>query len=74
MSSVTTTFANYGWQYDAANRVTAFTNGQHASENVQYDYDRSGQLTDADHNGAVTDKGYIYDANGNRTTAIVWPG
>ncbi len=64
----TTTFADYGWSYDAFSRVTQFTfdsliGGPGQSD---YTYDETGQLTAADHD-YQTDESYEYDENGNRT-------
>jgi RHS repeat-associated protein len=64
-----TTFAGYGWTYDAANRITSFTNSQHTSEDAAYSYDDAGQLTDADRSGTANDEAYTFDDNGNRVTA-----
>jgi YD repeat-containing protein len=52
--------------YDAANRVTGFTNSAHTAENAAYSYDNSGQLTEADRSGTSGDESYSYDDNGNR--------
>jgi len=64
-----TTFAGYGWAYDAANRITSFTNSQHATENATYTYDNTDQLTGADRTGSGNDESYAYDDNGNRLNA-----
>ena len=66
------TLENYGWTYDAANRVQTFAdgpaNGPHANESVsQYTYDAASQLTGATR--TATSEAYTYDANGNRTLA-----
>jgi RHS repeat-associated protein len=63
----TTTFAGYTWAYNAANRVTAFTNSEHSAEDSTYGYDDFGQITTADRTGTSNDEGYTYDDNGNRT-------
>ena len=39
------------------------------SEDVVFDYDPRGQLTEADY-AALTDEDYAYDENGNRTDDI----
>ena len=57
----TTTFAGYTWQYNAANRVTAFANSEHSAEDSTYGYDDFGQLTSADRDGSGNDEGYTYD-------------
>jgi RHS repeat-associated protein len=64
-----TTFADYGWAYDAANRMTAFTNTVYPSEDAAYTHDATGQLTGADRTGSGDDESYVYDDNGNRVTA-----
>jgi RHS repeat-associated protein len=69
----TTTFADYGWTYDAADRMTAMTNSQHTAENVTYSYDDRGQLTGADY-ASLTDETYTYDDNGNRTGSGLFTG
>ncbi|WP_425618761.1 RHS repeat-associated core domain-containing protein [Anatilimnocola sp. NA78] len=59
-----TTWAGYGYTYDAAGRilsVDSFIDGL-----SEYDYDDTDQLTGADHT-SVTDEAYTYDSNGNRT-------
>jgi RHS repeat-associated protein len=63
----TTTFAGYAWAYNAANRVTAFTNSEHSAEDSTYGYDDFGQVTSAYRDGSSNDEGYTYDDNGNRT-------
>jgi YD repeat-containing protein len=40
------TLADYGWQYDAANRITQFTSADGTSN---YNYDDRDQLTGTDH-------------------------
>jgi RHS repeat-associated protein len=62
-----TTFADYDWTYDAANRITAFTSANHSAESATYSYDDFGQLTGADRSGSSNDESYTYDDNGNRT-------
>jgi RHS repeat-associated protein len=64
-----TTFADYGWAYDAANRMTAFTNTAYPSGDAAYTHDATGQLTGADRTGSGDDEAYVYDDNGNRVTA-----
>jgi RHS repeat-associated protein len=64
-----TTFADYGWAYDAADRMTAFTNTVYPSEDAAYTHDSTGQLTGADRTGSGDDESYVYDDNGNRVTA-----
>ncbi len=61
------TFASYGLNYDALNRLTSFTNGQHTSENATFSYDADSQLKGATRSG--TSESYAYDVNGNRTSA-----
>jgi RHS repeat-associated protein len=62
-----TTFAGYGWAYDAANRITSFTNSQYSAEDAAYNYDAASQLTGADRSGTANDEAYTFDDNGNRT-------
>ena len=62
-------FAGYGFAYDAANRMTAFTNSAYPAEDATYTNDATGQLTGADRTGTSSDEAYIYDSNGNRVTA-----
>ncbi len=64
------TFAGYGWAYDAANRITAFTNSQqYSAEDATYSYDDASQLTGADRTGTANDESYQFDDNGNREVA-----
>jgi RHS repeat-associated protein len=62
-----TTFAGFGFSYDAANRLSTYTNTANTNENVSYSYDNDGQLTGADYTG-FSDQSYTYDNNGNRTS------
>ncbi len=55
--------ADYVWLYDAANRITQFTNPDGA---ISYTYDERGQLTGAE-SDYQADESYSYDGNGNRT-------
>lgn len=64
-----TTFAGYAWAYDAANRITSFTNSQYSAEDATYSYDQASQLTGADRTGTTNDEAYTFDDNGNRVTA-----
>jgi RHS repeat-associated protein len=57
--------ANYGFVYDAGDRITQMTSADGVSN---YDYDLTNQLTGADYD-YQTDEAYSYDANGNRTNA-----
>lgn len=59
----TNLFAPYQWTYDNLNRVTQFVSADGTSD---YTYDKTSQLTAADHD-YQTDESYTYDANGNRT-------
>ena len=61
-----TTFADYGFVWDDANRLQEFTNSQHSGESATYDYDDAGQLVNADRSGGSNDENYVYDDNGNR--------
>jgi YD repeat-containing protein len=61
--------ADYAWTWDAASRITAFTNALHSAESAVYNYDLRGQLTAADRSGSSNDESYQYDENGNRETA-----
>jgi RHS repeat-associated protein len=63
--SGTTTFADYGFTYDAANRLKDFINVQFPGESVTYTYDNRGQVTKADYT-TQTDETYTFDDNGNR--------
>jgi RHS repeat-associated protein len=56
-------FTPYEWTFDSLNRITQFVSQDGTTD---YDYDKTGQLTDADHS-SQTDEAYSYDANGNRT-------
>jgi RHS repeat-associated protein len=60
-----TTYADYHWTYDSANRITQFISPDGTSH---YNYDNSDQLTGTYHS-YQTDENYSYDANGNRTNA-----
>jgi RHS repeat-associated protein len=61
-----TTFADYAWTYDRANRVTAFANVNHPDDDTTYAYDETNQLIGADRSDPADDESYSYDANGNR--------
>lgn len=52
----------YEWAYDQANRITKATSPDEVSE---FNYDKSDQLTGADHS-EQDDEIYSYDDNGNR--------
>jgi RHS repeat-associated protein len=70
----TTTYAGYGLQYDAANRLTQLTNTVHTADTRNYAYDNWSQLTDVGYAGQAAtndNEAYRYDPNGNRTTATV---
>jgi RHS repeat-associated protein len=56
-------FTPYSWSYDFLGRITQFTS---ADGTTDYEYDKTDQLTAADHD-YQTDESYSYDANGNRT-------
>jgi YD repeat-containing protein len=60
-----TTYADYQWTFDAADRITQFISPDGTSN---YNYDNRDQLTSTDHS-YQTDEAYTYDANGNRTNA-----
>jgi RHS repeat-associated protein len=68
-AKASTIFAGYGFTFDAASRMTAFTNSAHPSEDATYTNDATGQLTGADRTGSTDDEAYVYDENGNRVTA-----
>jgi len=55
--------ADYAWLYDAANRITQFTNPDGV---IDYTYDERSQLTGAE-SDYQADESYSYDGNGNRT-------
>ncbi|MDA1054030.1 MAG: hypothetical protein O3C40_26575, partial [Planctomycetota bacterium] len=59
----TNLFTPYQWSYDNLHRVTQFVS---ADGTAEYTYDKTSQLTAADHT-LQTDETYTYDANGNRT-------
>ncbi|MBI2480562.1 MAG: cadherin-like domain-containing protein [Planctomycetia bacterium] len=59
----TNLFTPYEWSYDNLRRITQFVSADGTSD---YSYDKTSQLTGADHN-YQTDEAYTYDANGNRT-------
>jgi RHS repeat-associated protein len=63
--NTSTTYADYQWAYDAANRITQFISPDGTSN---YSYDSRDQLTNTDHS-YQSDEAYGYDANGNRTNA-----
>jgi RHS repeat-associated protein len=65
----TTVFAGYGWTYDAANRMTSFTNSVYTSEDAVYSHDDLGQLLGATRSNPSDDESYVYDDNGNRLSA-----
>ena len=69
--SGTTTFADYGFAYDAANRLIGFTNSKYPTENRTYTYDNRGQLLGA--TGSASES-YTYDDNGNRDNGGFTPG
>jgi RHS repeat-associated protein len=56
-------FTPYSWSYDFLGRITQFTSDDGTTD---YEYDKTDQLTAADHD-YQTDESYSYDANGNRT-------
>ena len=58
-------FADYGFTWDAVNRITAFETNDGTTD---YTYDATGQLIAADDN-FIADESYEYDENGNRVTA-----
>jgi RHS repeat-associated protein len=59
----TNLFTPYEWSFDNLSRITQFVSADGTSD---YEYDKTSQLTGADHN-YQTDEAYTYDANGNRT-------
>ena len=71
--SGTTTFADYGFTYDAANRLTGFTNSKYPTESVTHTYDNRGQLLTGDRTGTTSDETYTYDDNGNRNNGGFTP-
>jgi RHS repeat-associated protein len=60
-----TTYADYQWAYDSADRIVQFVSPDGTSN---YNYDERDQLTGTDHS-YQSDENYTYDANGNRTNA-----
>jgi len=70
--STSTMLRDFGWTYDAANRITGH-DSDIASEDVAtngYGYDATNQLTSADYTDAGRDdESFAYDENGNRTEA-----
>jgi YD repeat-containing protein len=56
-------FTPQEWSYDNIHRITQFIS---ADGTTDYDYDKTSQLTAADHDYQA-DESYSYDANGNRT-------
>lgn len=56
-------FTPYEWSYDNIYRTTQFVGDDGTTD---YEYDKTSQLTDADHD-YQTDESYSYDDNGNRT-------
>ena len=69
-SAADSVFAEYGFTWDAANRITEF---ETVDGTADYTYDATGQLTGADYDyqggGGFQspEESYSYDANGNRT-------
>jgi len=61
-----TTFVEYTWNFDAANRMTQYINSVDGT--ADYTSDAAGQLTAADYD-YQTDESYQYDSNGNRVLA-----
>jgi len=61
-----TTFVEYTWNFDAANRMIQYINSVDGT--ADYTSDATGQLTAADYD-YQSDESYQYDANGNRVTA-----
>lgn len=57
--------AEYSYTYDNMSRVTEIDSTQDGVST--YTYDKTGQLTDADHATGRTDEAYTYDDTGNRT-------
>lgn len=57
--------ADYGYDYDAGNRITKLVSPDGVSD---YSYDNTDQLVNADYN-YQGDESYSYDENGNRTNA-----
>jgi RHS repeat-associated protein len=60
-----TTYADYLWSYDSADRITQFVSPDGTSN---YSYNSRDELTGTDRN-YQTDEAYSYDATGNRTNA-----
>ncbi|MBV6465470.1 MAG: hypothetical protein PGMFKBFP_00747 [Anaerolineales bacterium] len=57
--------AEYTYGYDAARQLV---NESHHGQTSSYEYDRTGQLVEANHS-TFDDESYRYDANGNRTSS-----
>ncbi|MCE9553352.1 MAG: RHS repeat-associated core domain-containing protein [Planctomycetes bacterium] len=76
-SDNTTTYADYAWTFDVANRIKSFTNSanyaDYSAEDIgNYGYDAAGQLQTAAPPGggtpnAANSLSNTYDSNGNRT-------
>jgi RHS repeat-associated protein len=67
-----TAIADYGYSYDASNRMLSFTNAKQPGESVTYTYDNRGQLLTANYS-TQPDEFPTYDANGNRNNGWFTP-
>ncbi len=65
-SNESATIVEYDWTYDAASRITEFTNSVDGAS--QFNYDNTDQLTGVTH-ATQTDEAYQYDEDGNRTSS-----
>jgi RHS repeat-associated protein len=65
-----TAIADYGYTYDASNRMLTFTNANQSGESVTYTYDNRGQLLTGDLTGTTNHETYTYDDNGNRNNGF----
>ena len=57
----------YGYTLDAASRIHSITDSGPASDSLTFGYDTLDRVTSAVNPGLTINRGYAYDANGNRS-------
>jgi RHS repeat-associated protein len=71
VGSSTTILSNYAYGYDNMSRITSINHTASVAANADgisnFSYDKTSQLTGADHAPTRPDENYSYDLNGNRT-------
>ncbi len=58
----------YGYTPDSALRITGLSDSALTSDSFTFGYDTLDRLTSGVNSGSTINHGYLYDANGNRTT------